>query len=415
MRALESLIQFAKKDFTAACRQQQLHTIMGKRRRKNRELIVTLAEKYRESEKPLCPHYGSCGGCLFQDISYENQLQLKKEYLNTITGSELPDIDAVNPAQNRYGYRNRMDYVSAFGSNGLRKRGSFKEVIDITDCPLLQKKSHRIWTTIREHLADIEGYDYLKHSGFLRYCVLREAYYTGETMLNFVVAADSHIDTLQKIIDDLGDLVTSSSVLLNDTMTDLSYAPVLHILKQGFISEEFEGISFRIHPNTFFQSNSEVALRMYQRIREHVHGKVLDLYCGVGSISLFTASNAESVHGVELVADSITSAKENAVRNSITNTTFTEYDARFFLKFNEQQYNTLILDPPRAGMNPKMYKYFHNFQPETIVYMSCNPATFINDYTFLKEYYELESFEAYDMFPQTPHLESLAVLQKRGT
>ncbi len=387
---------------------------MGKRKRKNRELVFSLAEKYRESSKPVCPHFGSCGGCQFQDISYDNQLELKREYINTITGPLLPDVTAVRPSPNQFAYRNRMDFVCAFGSSGLRKRGSFKEVVDLTECPLLQKKSQLIWKHLRPFLSDIEDYDYLRHTGFLRYCTLRQSYFTGETMLNFVISDEREIGTFEEIINSLGENVTSSSVLLNDTMGDSSYAPEIYTIKRGYITEKFDTVQFHIHPNTFFQANSPVALSMYQAIQQHAYGKCLDLYCGVGTISLYAAPSTQSILGVEVVPESINSAKVNARENSITNVTFTEYDARFFLKYDKNSYDTLILDPPRAGMNPKMHKYFHEFQPEKIIYMSCNPSTFITDYSFLQHYYELESFDVYDMFPQTPHLESLAILHKRG-
>jgi tRNA (uracil-5-)-methyltransferase len=385
---------------------------MGKRRKKNREIIETLAEKYRGSGVPRCSHFGECGGCMFQDISYDNQLALKTEYLNQTLPESLPRISSTHAAPSDYAYRNRMDFVCAFGSKGLRKRRSFRDVVDLHECFLLQEKSQKIWKSVREKTAIIEGYDYLSHNGFLRYIVMRQAAFTGETMVNFVLSRDDNREVIQSIVDDIPE-IDSSTVLVNDTMTDLSFGNVIRDLKSGSINEDFAGTKFRIFPNTFFQSNSKVALQMYSEIKKNTYGRVLDLYCGVGSISLFVAENSESVKGVEIIEDSIASAKENAMINSIENAEFEVFDARFYLKGNYDSYETLILDPPRAGMNPKMYKYFHYFQPEQIIYMSCNPFTFANDYEFLSQYYALESFEAFDMFPQTSHIETLAVMKKR--
>ncbi|MDA3899116.1 MAG: 23S rRNA (uracil(1939)-C(5))-methyltransferase RlmD [Spirochaetes bacterium] len=386
---------------------------MGKRRRKNKELILDIAEEYRDTEKPRCPHFGECGGCLFQNISYDNQLAIKAKFLNRTCGDVLPEVTSVTPAA-PYGYRNRMDYVAAFGSRGLRKRGSFKEVVDITTCPLLQDKSLKLWHSIRSSLLEIEDYDYLTHSGFLRYTVLRQGFFSGETMLNFVVANNSNHSVFEKIITDVDQLVDSSALLLNDSLTDLSFGPEVHRIKGGAIHENFGSTRFTIHPNSFFQSNSTVALSIYEKIREMVSGRTLDLYCGVGSISLFCADACEQITGVDIIPESIDSANNNMELNGITNAQFVCADARPFIKENRQSFETLILDPPRAGINPRMYKYLHALSPDRIIYMSCNPVTFKTDYENFKEYYDLSSFEVFDMFPQTPHMESLALLVKRG-
>ncbi|MBN2434636.1 MAG: 23S rRNA (uracil(1939)-C(5))-methyltransferase RlmD [Spirochaetes bacterium] len=396
---------------------------MGKRRRKNKELILDIAEKYRGTGETLCSHFGECGGCLFQDISYENQLKIKAQYLNQVCADVLPKIENIH-ATEPFGYRNRMDYVAAFGCRGFRKRGSFKQVVDITECPLLQNNSEKVWKRIHNSIHEIEDYDYLSHNGFLRYTVLRQGFFSGETMLNFVVSEKKDFEIFEKIINSVDSLIKSSSILLNDSLTDLSFGPEIHTIKGGSITESFDlensphnnnkSIEFTIHPNTFFQSNSKVAVNMYRKIRELVSGRVLDLYCGVGSISLFCADKCESITGVDIVEDSINSAKRNMQLNNIENASFVCADARPFIKENSKSFETLILDPPRAGINPRMYKYLHSLSPSRIIYMSCNPATFKSDYENLKEQYNLESFEVFDMFPQTPHMESLALLVKRG-
>jgi tRNA (uracil-5-)-methyltransferase len=380
---------------------------MGKRKRKNKQIFLDLAEKYRGSAEPACPYFGECGGCLFQDIAYEKQLALKKEYLNQL----LQDVCSFERVEGSdpYGYRNRMDFVAAFGKRGLRRRGSFKEVIDLAECPLMQEKSQNVWRKLVPLLKDIEDYDYLKHEGYLRYVVLRQARYSGEVMCNFVISRDEHkLDTLINAVEPH---VDSISLLLSDGLADLSFGPVLRDIKNGYITEKFADTAYHIYPNSFFQSNSRTAVEMYREIRKEATGRVLDLYSGVGSISLFVADKAESVIGIELVEEAVEAAEKNKALNGITNVTFVCQDARPFMRENRETFDTLIMDPPRMGIHPKMIKYIEELAPRKIIYMSCNPTTFKDNVQELT-HYKIEKCAAYDMFPQTPHIEMLATLTR---
>ena len=381
-------------------------TVMKKKKKK---IFEELADKHRgRGATPRCPHFGECGGCLFQDIPYEGQLNIKKDYLNSLF-ENIVTVDNVEPSQ-PYGYRNRMDMVTAFGKTGLRKRGTYRHVVDIESCAIMQDKNNELYKKIRPLLKEVEDYDYLNHTGYHRYVVLRQARFTGETMANFVLASKEN--RVSHIIDAIKDDVDSISLLLNDGLADLSYGPVIRDMQKGFITESFDGISYRITPNSFFQSNSEVALTMYRRIKEFVHGHVLDLYSGVGSISLFVASQAESVTGVEQVKEAVDNACINQEDNSIGNVSFICSDAREYMKSCDKRYDTLILDPPRSGMHPKVLKRINAMAPERILYMSCSPGAFRQEIDVL-ENYAVELFEAYDMFPQTPHVETLALLKRK--
>lgn len=378
-------------------------------KKKKRKLFAELVQKYiGDGAEPPCPYFGECGGCMFQNVPYENQLLLKREYLNSMLQG-LAEADEIHPSS-PYMYRNRMDMVTAFGKKGLRRLGTYRHVVDIESCCIMQGRSNELYGELRTLLEKIQDYDYLRHEGYLRYIVLRQARFTGEVMVNFVVSSPEN--RLSFELADILDDIDSSSLLLSDGLADLSIAPVFQTVKKGFITENFDGIEYMITPNSFFQSNSEIALKMYRKILSHVKGNTLDLYSGVGSISLFVASAAERVTGVEISEESVSIAEKNREHNEIENVEFMCRDAAEFITGHKGEYQTLILDPPRSGMNPKMMSHIRELNPEKIIYMSCNPATFRDDFNLLQEY-RIDSFEAYDMFPQTPHLETIAVLSRR--
>ena len=378
-------------------------------KKKKKKYFAELMERHAGAGcDPVCPHFGECGGCMFQNISYENQLLLKKDYVNDLF-SGIASVDHVEPGT-PLGYRNRMDMVCAFGKKGLRMQGRYRQVVDIQSCAIMQSATNEKFIELRELLSEIEDYDYLHHSGYLRYIVLRQGRFTGEVMANLVVSVPEN--RFGFALYDFLEAVDSSSIILSDGLADLSFGPVHQTLKKGFITESFDGIEYMITPNSFFQSNSEIALAMYRKIKSLTAGRTLDLYSGVGSISLFVASAAESVTGVEIVQESVDTAHKNAVNNEIGNINFLCADTLDYVKENSASFDTLILDPPRSGMHPKMINEIRNMKLDRIIYMSCNPATCRDDVKALEDW-EIETFEAYDMFPQTPHVETLALLKRK--
>ena len=378
-------------------------------KKKKKRMFADLIEKYKgEGCESRCKYFGECGGCMFQNMAYENQLLLKKEYINSIFEG-ISSIESVAPST-PFNYRSRMDMVTAFGKKGLRRAGSFRHVVDIETCQIMQNRSDEMYGKVRSLVEKIEDYDYLRHEGYLRYIVLRQARFTGELMVNFVVSKPEN--RFGFTLYDFMEEVDSSSLILSDGLADLNYGDIFQTLKKGFITENFDGIEYMITPNSFFQSNSEMALQMYRKILSLTRGRTLDLYSGVGSISLFAASAAESVTGVEVIQEAVDVAERNRENNEIENVNFICADAGEYVKESSGKFNTLILDPPRSGMNPKMLKYINEMAPERIVYMSCNPVTCRDDITKL-EGYSVDFLEAYDMFPQTPHVETLTLLTKR--
>ena len=376
-------------------------------KKKKRNYLNQLAEKYRREDViPPCPHFGQCGGCLFQNMAYEDQLLLKKEMVNDIlAGWEVACVHPSSP----YRYRNRMDFVTAFGKCGLRRAGSYRSVVDVTACHIMQEKSCSVYQQIRPRILETVGYDYITHSGYLRYVVIREARYTGQVMLNFVIAEREN--RLQPVIESLAGDVHSISLIYNGGFADMSFGVVYDTIKNGYIEESFDGIRYRITPNTFFQSNTETALEIYRRIRKEAVGRVLDLCSGVGSISLFIAGAAEHVTGIEMSREAADAANLNKESNRIENVEFICSDVKEFLGRSGADYDTIVLDPPRSGMQPGVMDYLDRRRAPKIIYMSCNPASFRDDVAALGNY-TIDTIEAYDMFPQTPHVELLGILNR---
>lgn len=377
--------------------------------KKHRKLLYTVAQQYADKHvSPSCQHAGECGGCLLQHITYNAQLLIKKDYCNKVLEG-IVSIEEVIPSR-PLGYRNRMDYVTAFGRMGLRKRGNWRHVVDLEDCLLLQNSSRALFATIRQKLAGIEDYDYHTHRGYLRYIVLREGFNTGQVMVNFVIAR--HENNCKAIIDAIADRVTSMSLVLNDGLTDLSYGRVIEDIKQGYIEEKLNGICYRITPNSFFQANTHVTQMMYTEIAKHVYGRALDIYCGVGSISLFIANNVETVTGVECNPEAVMIAKENALINAVPNAVFIESDAMNYFSTHSDKFDVVVVDPPRTGLEQKVVQKLMDIHAKRIVYMSCNPVTFADDAGAIMQQYTLQFCKAYDMFPQTQHVELLAIFDR---
>ncbi len=379
--------------------------------------MAIIAKNYYGTAQPRCPHFMECGGCLFQDITYENQLNIKKEYINKLF-ENFYTIDTVYPSHSEgYFYRNRMDFVCAFGSRGLRRRSSFRNVVNITECHIMQAKSQSLWAKIIPDIFDIDDYDYLKHIGFLRYVVLRQGYFSEQNMCTFVVADKNNLELMSKtakIADSIGDICNSIVFLENNGKADTSFGDYIDTGRNNYIIEELSGIKYKIFPNSFFQSNSYIAEKMYDSIKKEVYGNVLDLCSGIGSISLYIADKCDNVTGVELMDESVYSANENLkINENIQNVSFVKSDIKDYLSANTGKFSVVVADPPRAGINPKALKDLVDLSVDKIVYMSCNPVSLRENIEGMKDQYEITSLEAYDMFPQTPHVEMIAVLKRK--
>lgn len=394
--------------------------------RKHRRKKKDFFENYDYSQilntaKPVCPHFGSCGGCRFQDIAYENQVQIKKDYLKGIFSK---DIEVV-PATGLYNYRNRMDFVYAFDCLGFRKRGDYKTVVDIDKCHLVAPVVQEVFTKIKTYLkeSNIPDYDFIEKTGFLRYVSFRHAPSTNDLMVIFTSETTHDDDDLklrfEEIVKKVSEFVKSVYWLAKDNLTDAAVpvtTPTMQIGEEN-ITENLNGKKYLISPWSFFQANSLMSTAIFDDIKRFVHGNTVDLCCGVGAIGIYVADNCTSIVGVEEVESAIELAEKNKVANEIKNANYFCRDMKHFAEVAALDIDTMVLDPPRAGLNKKVVKRLLEAMPETIIYMSCNPKTQKVDLDMINasEVYEEIYFKAYDMFPQTPHVETLTVLKRKDT
>ncbi|QMU31563.1 23S rRNA (uracil(1939)-C(5))-methyltransferase RlmD [Adhaeribacter radiodurans] len=394
--------------------------------------------------EPFCEHFGVCGGCKWQHISYETQLYYKqkqvKDNLERIGKIALPPIDPIKGSAKTTYYRNKLEYT--FSDNGwltteqiksgneferealgFHIPGRFDKILDIKHCYLQTDPSNGIRLSVRKYAKDhqLEFNNLYKIDGFLRNLIIRTAN-TGDLMvilqvyhndqekitalLDFLHQSFPQITSLQYVVNNKG----------NETFHDLD---VICYKGEPYIHEEMEGLRFRVGPKSFYQTNSEQAYELYRLTREMADltgtELVYDLYTGAGTIANFVARHCREVVGVEYVPSAIDDAILNSQINEITNTKFFAGDLKDVLtpEFVAQHGtpDVIITDPPRAGMHPDVVARLLEINPKKIVYVSCNPATQARDLELLSEKYTVTRVQPVDMFPQTHHVENIVSLQ----
>ncbi len=376
---------------------------------------------------PRCPYAGTCGGCKWQHVDYTRQRTEKLHGINNAftEANLLCPIDAVMPCPEPFYYRNRMDYVfGKDGELGLKMPNKWWATLDLETCFLLSEQSVEVLKRVREwtRKTGLPFWNAKTQEGFFRYCVIREGKNTGERMVMIVTGPvvggrESVVGAFDELSNILGDLATSVVWGINASVTDLSIAQEIIPLKgDAWIHETVNGVSYKITPNAFFQTNSIMAAKLQDAVRDYCgdlsNKTLLDLYCGSGFFSLALAKGAKRTMGIELSAEAIECAKENATTNSVT----AEYFASTAESFNWKGYNpdVVILDPPRGGMHPKVIETILNVAPPVLVYVSCSYTRFIQEFAKLGEKYSLESAVALDLFPHTPHVECVFKLVRKA-
>ncbi len=405
----------------------------------------------KESEwrvDPFCEHFGVCGGCKWQNLDYQKQIELKeRSVINAIKRIAKDDeskVDSILGCEQTERYRNKLEYTfstkrwltdeeiasgedfsSEGGAVGFHRAGVFDKVVPIDQCHLQNDLTNIIRNRIAEiaKTHDMSFYNIKGHEGFLRNVILRNTI-AGEWMLTMIFGEHDE-EKRNKLFDILiaeFPQVISWNYMINTKMNsstlDLqsqNYAGVDHI------KESLGDITYRISPKSFFQTNSTQAKHLYDVAKEYAElegGEVLyDLYTGTGSIAIYMSSGCDRVVGIEEVPEAIADAKLNAQDNQIENTTFLVGDVKEVLKpsFREEYGapDVVVTDPPRAGMHPDVVETILELSPPKIVYISCNPSTQARDILLLKEKYELVKVKPVDMFPHTSHIESVALLKKK--
>lgn len=376
-------------------------------RRKKRKLIATDFEVISPSDirvEPKCPYFGVCGGCLLQHLPYEEQLRFKASKLSKYLGIDVEVI----PSPKIYGHRNRIDVVISTTGIGFRRYGTWWDAVDIEECPVFGKTSGKVLRALREFIEDEKPslYDIRRNKGFLRYIVIREGKFSGEVMVNLVTKEGTLPESFPKYFP----FATSLYWSVNRSESDVSYGDVERFWGEPFIRERLDDVTYLIHPNSFFQTNSYQAVNLVRKVAELADGeKILDLYSGVGTFGVYLAKRGFSVEGIEINPFAVEMANKNAELNGV--------NAEFHVGSDRDvedlsKYDTVIVDPPRAGLHPKLVRKILKDGPERVIYVSCNPKTLSENLLTLKERYRVESAIGLDMFPHTPHIEAVTELRK---
>jgi 23S rRNA (uracil1939-C5)-methyltransferase len=379
-----------------------------------------------------CKHFGWCGGCARQDVPYEAQLAAKEAELRQVLGDHAAALEPIVSGSPWY-YRNKMEFAFGFGRDGvaigLRRRGKFFGVVDVEECYLMTEAAPTILAAARAWATErgLPPYHLRRHDGLLRYVVLREGKRTGRLLAMLVTAPPPDEAAFAPALEDLaGRLrplgVTSLLWVVNDRRADLAAGEIRRIVfGEPTFEEVLGGRRFDLSPFAFFQPNVALAERLGERARVLLGDGwpvLLDLYCGVGGLTLALAGCAQQVIGVESEAAAVADATRSAAANGLSNCRFVAEDVLTFLRrFSNWSFLAdrwaVVLDPPRAGTHPKVPLQLLRVGPPVIVYVSCNPKKFAEDLSVLGRDYRLETAVPYDFFPHTPHMEVLAKLVRR--
>ena len=428
--------------------------------------VLKIKEESKERVTPFCKHFGICGGCKWQMLPYQKQLQYKQQEaeqnLRRIGKIDLPEILPIIGGDDTVHYRNKLEFTfsnkeyllkpfpppemetlqpeegedinefadswvspggGVFGALGFHVPRIFDKVIDIEECYLMDDVNNSIRNTIRAFAKEnnFSFYDIREHTGWLRNVIVRLCT-TGELMVNICLNYDEEAHR-KKLFDHLLQQVPQITTLLytinskwNDSIYDLT--PQVYYGK-GFVTERLEDFEFKISPKSFFQTNTKQAEKLYSVTRNFAgltgNEIVYDLYCGTGSIGIFVSRHAKKIIGVEVIAEAIEDAKQNAALNNITHAEFFAGDVikicddGFFAKHGKP--DVVITDPPRAGMHEKLVIKLLEMAAPKIVYVSCNTATQARDLALLSEKYVVEKIQPVDMFPHTHHIECVVLLR----
>ncbi|MCL2576743.1 MAG: 23S rRNA (uracil(1939)-C(5))-methyltransferase RlmD [Defluviitaleaceae bacterium] len=378
----------------------------------------------------MCEHFGKCGGCTYLDISYEEELSRKKIFLTETLGEYAKFFNVLHPAPSCEGYRNKMEF--AFGDEGkdgqltlgIRKKRTFYEVATPTDCVLIHDDFKIIVQCVISFFRE-NGETFFhrkRHTGSLRHLVLRRGEFTGEILV--LLSASSNLQTplnlfAEKLLSlPLDGKITGILHAENDGVADAVKNENIQLLHgRDFYYEKICGLKFKVSAFSFFQTNSRAAEILYGVVREFADtgATALDMYCGTGTIAQIISPDFQAVIGVELIEEAIMAARENASQNNLTNCEFHAGDAFAILEKLPQSLSSdvIIVDPPRDGLHPKALAKISALNAPRIIYVACKPKSLVRDLpTLIDAGYALEKIEAVDMFPRTPHVEAIVLLQR---
>ena len=408
-------------------------SINKKKRDKIEGRLLEVIEPSPIEQPAACKHFGICGGCRYQNLSYEQQLDLKKRQVEELiekNGLSF-DIENIYGSPITEGYRNKMEFT--FGDEekdgplalGMHKKNSFYDIVTLEDCRIVDPDFNVLLQTILKYFKE-KGETYfhkIRHEGFLRHLVMRRSVKTGDILINLVTTTQSRLDESEFVNMILAQKIDGKVVgilhTLNDNLADVVQSDETKTLYgQDYFYEYLYNMRFKISPFSFFQTNSLGAEVLYETARSYVGETkdkvVFDLYSGTGTIAQIIAPVADKVVGVEIVEEAVEAAKVNARLNGLSNCSFIAGDVLKVLDGIKDKPDMIILDPPRDGIHPKALPKIIHYGVEHIVYISCKPTSLVRDLeSFLAGGYVVEKACAVDQFPWTANIETVCLLSKK--
>ena len=421
---------------------QTIRFVINKKRKGKCEgrLLEVLAPSSLEQTEGTCPHFGICGGCLYQSLPYEEQLKIKEQQVKSLIDGVCSSyvFEGIKGSPVFKGYRNKMEF--SFGDEfkdgplalGMHRRGSFYDIVNTPECQIVNQDFCKILTYTLEYFTEKKAgyYKKLQHVGYLRHLLVRRAVKTGEILAALVTSGQT--ETLETGEEELLEgwragllslpLEGSFAGILhirNDSLADVVQSDETRILYgKDYFYEELLGLKFRISPFSFFQTNSLGAEVLYETARGYVGETadkvVFDLYSGTGTIAQIIAPVASKVGGVEIVEEAVEAARENAAMNGLSNCEFIAGDVLKVIDELQDKPDLIILDPPRDGIHPKALEKIIDFGVDRMVYISCKPTSLARDLVVLQERgYQVEKVCCVDMFPDTANVETVVLLSRK--
>ena len=412
---------------------QKIRFMINKFKRGNAEgrLLEVLEKSPLETREPVCSIFPACGGCMYQTMPYEEQVKMKEGQIRRIMDPVVKGeylFEGVKHSPKEFHYRNKMEF--SFGdefkdgplSLGLHKKGSTYDVLTAGDCQLVHEDMDKILLCVLNYFKErnISYYKKMQHVGYLRHLLLRRGDTTGEILVNLVTTTQEEHD-LTPLVEELLALELEGKIvgilhILNDSLSDVVKSDETRILYgQDFFYEKLLGLEFKITPFSFFQPNSKGAEVLYETVREYIgdidNQVVFDLFSGTGTIGQVLAPVAKKVIGVEIIEEAVEAAKENAVRNGLSNCRFIAGDVFKVLDEIEEKPDVIVLDPPRDGIHPKALPKILNYGVDKIVYISCKMTSLARDLEMMQlAGYRVEKMTAVDQFCETVHVETVVLL-----
>lgn len=396
-------------------------------------LLEVIEKSSLETREPVCSIFPDCGGCMYQTMSYEDQMKMKEQQVKEILDAAIIgdyEFEGVKASPKEFAYRNKMEF--SFGdeykdgplSLGLHKKGSTYDVLTAFDCKLVHEDMTKILVCVLDYFKErnVSYYKKMQHVGYLRHLLLRRGDITGEILVNLVTTTQEEYD-LTPLVDALLALKLEGKIvgvlhILNDSLSDVVQSDETRVLYgQDYFYEKLLGMEFKITPFSFFQPNSRAAEVLYSTVRDYLgdmKGKTLyDLFSGTGTIGQILSPVAERVIGVEIVEEAVVAANENAKHNGITNCKFLAGDVFKVLDEIEEKPDVIVLDPPRDGIHPKALPKILDYGVDTIVYISCKVTSLARDLEMMQaKGYRVVKAVACDQFCQTVHVETIILLKK---